>query len=224
MPYKQQKPVAKHEPEEYPRKSVQCEDGETGEERGRKYATLITSPELAAYRIIHGAEQNSGIDNHLDVPTLMEVLRGQAEAVHRGDLVQAEAMLMNQATALQGLFARLTEKAFSTAALPHFEAFMRMALRAQNQCRATLESLAAVKNPPTIYARQTNIAHGNQLVNNGTCMPPTQAKENEIQQNELLTGSQHGTPVDPRAAGAAIGNDMELETLGESNRAADTTG
>jgi len=37
---------------------------------------------------------------------------------------------------------------------------MRLALRAQSQCRATLETLAAIKNPPVVFANQANIAHG----------------------------------------------------------------
>jgi hypothetical protein len=32
--------------------------------------------------------------------------------------------------------------------------------------RMTLESLATIKNPPVVYARQANIAHGPQQVNN----------------------------------------------------------
>ena len=37
---------------------------------------------------------------------------------------------------------------------------MKLALKAQNQCRMTLETLAAIKNPPVIYARQANFANG----------------------------------------------------------------
>ncbi len=40
--------------------------------------------------------------------------------------------------------------------MPNIEGFMRMALRAQSQCRTTLETLAAIKNPPSVYARQAN--------------------------------------------------------------------
>lgn len=50
--------------------------------------------------------------------------------------------------------------------VPGFEINMRMALRAQNQARATAETLAAVKNPTVVFARQANIAHGPQQVNN----------------------------------------------------------
>jgi len=44
-------------------------------------------------------------------------------------------------------------------------------LKAQSQCRATLEALAAIKNPPIVYARQANIAAGPQQVNNGVPGP-----------------------------------------------------
>ena len=63
----------------------------------------------------------------------MAELRRQAEAANRGDLKNAEAMLMNQATALQSLFARLAERAMGCDQVVPFEANMRMALRAQSQ-------------------------------------------------------------------------------------------
>jgi len=45
---------------------------------------------------------------------------------------------------------------------------LKLALRAQNQCRATIETLSVVKNPPTAtFVRQANIAAGHQQVNNG---------------------------------------------------------
>ena len=44
---------------------------------------------------------------------------------------------------------------------------MRLALKAQGECRATLETLAAIKNPPVVFAKQANISNGPQLLNNG---------------------------------------------------------
>jgi transposase InsO family protein len=44
---------------------------------------------------------------------------------------------------------------------------MRLALKAQSQCRATVEALAEMKNPkPVAYVQQANIANGPQQVNN----------------------------------------------------------
>jgi hypothetical protein len=210
------KPAEKPQPDEYPRKSLQCEDGKTGEERGRKYAELTTSPELAAYRVINAAEQNSGVEKNLDVPTLIETLRDQAQAVNHQDLAQAEAMLLNQATALQSLFARLTEKAFSAKHISQFNDFIRVALRAQNQCRATIETLSTIKNPPIVYARQANVTTGPQQINNGVAASSQmrEIKNEQIQlsveDNELRTDT--GTP-------ALTGRiNQEVETVGKIYR------
>lgn len=215
----QDKQTEKLQTDEYPRKTVQCEDGNTEEERGRKYAELTTSSELAAYRVINAVEQNSGIEKNIDVPTLIETLRGQAQAVNNQDLAQAEAMLLNQATALQSLFARLSEKAFSAKHISQFNDFMRVALRAQNQCRATIETLSTVKNPPIVYARQANVTTGPQQINNGVATPP-HAREIENEQiqlsaedNELRTET--GTPA---LAGRV---NQEMETLGKIHRTQD---
>ncbi len=97
-------------------------------------AAVVTSPELAAYRVISGAEQKSGLGEHIDVPTLLAQLRDQAAAVNAGSLARVEAMLINQATALQSLFARLAERGMGCTDAVPFEVNMRIALRAQSQC------------------------------------------------------------------------------------------
>ena len=67
------------------------------------------------------------------------------------------------------------------------EIYLRLALKAQSQCRATLETLAAIKNPPIVYARQANVTTGPQQVNNG--MPvPSRAREIEIEQSKQSGG------------------------------------
>ena len=80
---------------------------------------------------------------------------------------------------------------------------MRIALRAQPQCRATLETLAAVKNPSSVaFVRQANIAHGPQQVNNEMV---ARAQENEISQKNVLE-TPHGEWLDigaPRVPSAA---------------------
>ena len=212
-PNKTVAPIAKP----YPRKAVECLAGTTADEQGRHYAELVTSPELAAYRVINQVEEKSGIGQGIDVPTLMTHLRDQGKAVNRGDLSQAEAMLMNQATALQSLFARLAERAMGNDTASAFEANMRMALRAQSQCRSTLETLAAIKNPPVVYARQANVTTGPQQINNGTAAP-SRAREDETGQTQL-SGQNHELLSDPRASGQASQVNSALETVGEIHRA-----
>jgi hypothetical protein len=99
------------------------------------------------------------------------------------------------------------------------ETYMRMALKAQSQCRTTIEALAEIKNPrPVAFVKQANIAHGHQQINNGVSPDSRAHGENSIQSNELLE-VRHGERLDARAASTAIGADTAMATLGESDRA-----
>lgn len=206
------KKSVENESEKYPRKTVICQSGPSLDEQGRNYAKLITSPEFAAYRII-GMMQPKNIANDIDTPTLMATLSDQAVAVQSGDLTHAEAMLINQASSLQALFVRLSELAMEQTHMPNLEGFMRLALRAQSQCRTTLETLAAIKNPPIIYARQANVTTGPQQINNGA-EPPSQVRKIENEQNQL-SGGIHELLPDTRASGNTSRVNSALEALGE---------
>lgn len=209
------KPAAP-EAEKYPQKTIPCQRWTNDDERGRSVANLVTSPEFAAYRVI-GMMQPKNLADEIDAPGMLATLRDQAAAVQGGDMAHAEAMLINQASSLQALFVRLSERAMEQTHMPNLEGFMRMALRAQSQCRATLETLAAIKNPPTVYARQANVTTGPQQINNGTAAP-TRAREIENEQTQLLR-AEYGQRMDTGTAGAAIGSDPAMATLGEIHRA-----
>ena len=102
--------------------------------------------------------------------------------------------------------------------MKNLEAYSRMALKAQNQCRMTLETLATIKNPPIVYAKQANIAHGHQQVNNGT-PTPTHAEKNQTSPNELLEADTHEQQrLDTRAPGKAGGTDQAMATMGKRHR------
>jgi hypothetical protein len=103
--------------------------------------------------------------------------------------------------------------------LKQWEAYMRMAMKAQGQCRMTLETLAAMKNPPVVFARQANISNGPQQVNNGVA-PFARASDSDPRKTELLESS-NGERLDTRASGATSGADPHLETVGAVNRTAD---
>lgn len=130
------------------------------------FATIALSPSLSG-AIVTKAFMGKMLPE-ADLVALVEVLEESARTVQGGDLRDCEAMLFSQAYALQTVFMSLSKRAVSETYLRHYETFMRLALKAQGQCRATLETLATIKNPPTVFARQANIAHGPQQVNNGT--------------------------------------------------------
>ena len=210
-----QKPAASAKAN-YPRREMPCPAGHTDDETGLNFGRLVTSPELAAYRVITTAEEEN-ISSQIDTPGLVAVLREQFASVNRNDLTHAEAMLMGQATALQTVFSRLASKAMVQTHADHMESLMRMALRAQNQCRMTLETLSTIKHPPVVYARQANISNGLQQINNRTATP-SRARETEIEPNQLLE-QHHGERLDFGTAGQTSGVDTAMATVGTIDRA-----
>ncbi|MBN8474510.1 hypothetical protein [Sulfuritalea sp.] len=148
----------------------------------------LAGPHLAVTRVIRAAEKTSGFGGDIDIAELGSCLQDQIQAVNRGDMKQVEAMLMSQAIGLQTLSARLIERAMAHDQIPGFDVNMRMALRAQNQCRTTLETLAGIKNPPVVYAKQANVTTGPQQVNNGVPVP-SHAREIEFKQTQLSGGT-----------------------------------
>lgn len=125
----------------------------------------------------------------VDLGSLASGLRKSMSRVQAGDLKECEAMLMGQAHSLQSIFQRLASQA--AANIGHFpktvDSYLRLALKAQSQCRATLETLATIKNPPALFARQANFTTGPQQVNNGTPAPgPAPAGKVETISNGLM--------------------------------------
>lgn len=172
----------------------------------------------------------------LDFGLLVHALMKDLDDVWAGDLKRAEAMLYSQAQALQAIFTSLARRATNQEYLKQWEAYLRMALKAQSQCRMTLETLALLKDPPVVYARQANINNGGQQqVNNQAQGAPQRraggfpdqnararapAGIEESKPNKLLEQCD-GERMDTRAAGTAGAGDPQLAPVGELNRTAD---
>lgn len=203
-----------------PRKAIPLGRGKTQHEDGMEYGRMLTAPEVAAYRVI-GATQPKHLADEIDVPGLLATLRDHAKAVSSGDLSRVEALLTNQADALQSLFVAMVERGLRQQYHAHVESFLRLALKAQSQCRATLETLVNIKNPPLVYAHQANVTTGPQQVNNGVW--PNLARETEMSQTQL-SGVTNVLPPNRRASGAAGRNDSPLETVVEVHGAENRRG
>jgi hypothetical protein len=110
-----------------------------------------------------------GTFGELSLRECIAALKASTEDAQRRDTKRAESMLVAQATALNAMFGELARRAAINMGeyMDACERYMRLALKAQSQCRATLETLANIQNPPVVFARQANIAHGPQQVNNG---------------------------------------------------------
>lgn len=169
------------------------------------------------------AEQGS-----LSLSDMVASLNENGAAVNRGDMASAEKMLTAQAAALNAIFSELARRAALNMGdyLDATDRYMRLALKAQSQCRATVETLAEMKNPPVLFARQANINNGGQQqVNNGpdrnSPRMGTHPAETVFRPNELLEDRTHGNPtMDTRATAAPSRTNQGLEPVGAVNRPA----
>ena len=158
------------------------------------------------------------------VNELIEKLRTQTDAMKRGDMGDIEAMLFNQALTLQTMFTAMSRRA--AANVGEFnstvELYLKLAFKAQAQCRSTLEALAEIKQPRSAtFVKQANIANGPQQVNNGDAAHmPDSAREpaREIagnQPNELISDERatNGNPMDTRSTATASASNWGVEAL-----------
>jgi hypothetical protein len=146
----------------------------------------------------------------VDLQEIIKALNEHTKAVHGGDLKFVEEMLVSQASTLNTIFGSLCFRSAKNIQAGYLEAsdtYMRLALRAQSQSRATLETLATVKNPPVVFAKQANIANGPQQVNNGEAVPVTVARVQNGNPPIKLLEHDHGKRLDTRKTrGAGTGN------------------
>lgn len=168
----------------------------------------VTGPHMgSAMVMLDFAEASFG---DLALGGAIHFLKKGGEAVNGGDLSTVEAMLYSQAVALNTIFAEMARRAalnlndYPKAA----EERLRLAFKAQNQCRMTLETLAAIKNPPTVFAKQANIANGPQQVNNGVAG----ARESLTAPIKVLEA--HHDSMDDGATGAATAGNPALVPVG----------
>ena len=198
------------------------------EAEARARMALLPSVNAAAVAIEYMkplGEQNIG--------ALVTKLSDDIEALNAGDMQRTEAMLFAQAHALQAIFMNLARRATAQEYLKTWEAYLRMAMKAQNQCRMTLETLAMIKSPPTVFAKQANINHGGQQqVNNGAAPPapasPARAparkgaartRKPKTARTELLEAN-HAQRLDTRATDKTGGADPHVEAVGAIHRPA----
>jgi len=180
------------------------------EDMNAAVARTLMRPEVGAASAIELWQK----DTH-DVNALAAELAGQVQAVNGGDLRRAEGMLISQAHTLNDLFNILLRRVTTQTMLPQWEAYMRAAMKAQSQCRMTLEALAEMKNPRAVaFVRQANFANGPQQVNNGPTSTHAGARAEDSQPPIKQLEQQHGEWLDTGASGTTSGTDPHLEAVG----------
>lgn len=151
-----------------------------------------------------------GLGEDFDCLANMKALEKATQQIKLGDLSKIEEMYLSQAIALEAMFASLARRAKAQDKLLQYETHMRLALKAQNQSKATLQALVQLKQPAnTQFIKQANIAQGHQQVNNLT-------EKNITPQNELLKDAY--AELDNGRTEASKRLDTSLEALETINR------
>ncbi len=179
----------------------------------KRLAEIATTPSANAAVIIQDYCTAFG---EQDSQALVNRLSDSIKKVAEGNDTKAlQAILMGQAEALQSIFVNFSRRAVHQEMMCHFESFIKFALKAQSQCRATLETLAAIKNPPIVYAKQANISNGPQQVNNGATATAqaSPAEKNKIEQNELMEAPKDEEGLDRRTQTATSAINKAMATV-----------
>jgi hypothetical protein len=193
--------------------TIDCEEGE---DVNLATTRLLMGPRLSNAHVAT-AFAKAQLGRELDLASAVASLDEVTKRVKANDMSDVEATLICQATTLNSMFCELSRRAAANM-WEHIEAserYMRMALKAQNQCRMTLETLSNIKNPPVIYAKQANISNGPQQVNNH---PYAHTGEKQNQPIKVLEQSNEQR-VDSPAQSKAGDCNSELEAMDAGHRA-----
>ncbi|MES2151463.1 MAG: hypothetical protein V4508_16930 [Pseudomonadota bacterium] len=200
--------------------NVAAEEGKSWE---RQKAELGLSSTVA--NAVTSSNFARGSFGAIELSESVGVMREKIAKVKLGDLSDVEATLIAQAATLDTVFNELARRAALNMGehLGATETYLRLAFKAQAQCRATLETLAEVKYPKAAtFVRQQNVAYQQQVNNGGDNAASTRANAHahgkpSNQSNELLE-AQHGERMDTGAASKASGANPLLEAVGAFHR------
>lgn len=193
--------------------------GQKGENPQVIAARTWLRPEVQAALTTKSFWISGGIEE-VDIDYLIGQLWLQAKAIREGDLHCVEALLIAHASTLDAIFGALARRAGDSLPTSPKAAdfFLRLAFKAQSQCRTTLETLALIKNPSGVsFVRQQNVAV-NQQVNNDSPAQSSRARESTNEQTELLE-VRNDTKLDVRTASETAGSHSIASALGEVDRA-----
>jgi hypothetical protein len=205
---------------------VPLENGQTLEE---KSARLIAEGIASNAFVSLLFAQHSGVAGGTELNELVKSTRAAVGRAAKGGTDQADGLLTSQAIALNAVFLEMSRRAALNMGqhMGAMETYMRLALKAQSQCRTTLETLAEIKNPRAVaFVKQANIAGGHQQVNNlapeipGPVPVEAGRAGTKRRPNELLEEIPDAQWLDHRAAPATGAGNPEVATLGAGDRPA----
>lgn len=137
---------------------------EPGKTEARQLAEIAINPTAQSLGTVQQfSKHNMG---EQDTTALFEALIDQTKAGKNGDLSQMRAMLTGQAFALNAIFSELARRAGNNMGeyLQATQLYMRLALKAQAQCRSTIEALDRLTNGHVQTVKHVHVSEGGQAV------------------------------------------------------------
>lgn len=188
--------------------------------RARHIAELALSP-----IVVNGSTASlfaKGSFGEIDLTAVIEVQREKVNKVNAGDLSDLVATLTAQATTLDTIFNELARRSAHNMGqhLNATELYLRLAFKAQAQCRATIETLSQVKYPKSAtFIKQANIAQQQQVNNDRDPTAKPSCTEKNIDATNELLEVQNGERLDDGATGETGGSNPHMEAVGTIHRA-----
>ncbi len=182
-----------------PPKDVLQIDAQTGKSEARGLAEVAFDP--AAHAMSTARLFNAGsFGSNIGITESFEVLRDVNKTVAAGDLSHHRALLSGQAVALNSVFTELSRRAALNMGdfLGATETYMRLALKAQAQSRATIEALDRLAN-----GREQTVRHVH-VDNRGGQAVIAETVHTGGQQNGKIADQSHGTATGAAGVGSAL--------------------
>jgi hypothetical protein len=188
----------------------------------------VLSPTVQAAVTVENIERSRlGQDyRQLDINLLIDLLVKSTKRFHYDDIRGIECGLLGQAATLNLIFNQFVRRGVEAFHNDERESEFRIAFRAQSQYRATLATLAAIKNPGAVaFVNQANIAHGPQQVNNSCTVrnTPRMRRKTKFRPNKQ-SGRKRELLPNPRASAVKSDADSRMEALGTIDGTKDDRG
>ena len=192
-------------------KSALVVHSEKGKSEQRQLAEVKLSPNIL--NTLTTETYAKSVMGEIDFTEAVAVMEEKTAKVVAGDLSELESTLAAQVVSLNAIFTTLARRAMNCEYVNQVETNLRLSLKAQAQCARTVEVLAAIKNPPIVYAKQANIAAGHQQINNGNqSISHAHPRKTKNSANELLSEDSHEA-MDTGRTIEASRIDKELATV-----------
>lgn len=171
---------------------------EPGETEGLQLAKVSINP--AANAMATARLFGKGSFGELSVTGLYEAISDEVTLAKSGDLTRQRALLAAQAFALNSIFTEMSRRSALNMGeyIEASERYMRLALKAQSQCRATIEALDRLAN-----GREQTVRHVH-VDNRGGQAVIADTVHTGGQENGKSNGQPHALESQPLEGGDAL--------------------